>query len=178
MRLFPFILISFTFIVSCVKSSIENDIERFTDSRIELMLDSMVIANGVSNAYQHKPYVYISYIDSASCSDCELSHFSDWKMIDHTTDTSKYNHIFIIQPRDVDRERIIEKIRTENHYLQNIYVDTIGVFKRHNPQLPKNKLLHTFMINSTQNVVLIGSPVNNKKIEEILQTILRETFEY
>lgn len=90
----------------------------------------------------------------------------------HNTDTLKYDHIFIVRPKRNEIGQVIEKVGTGILSDLNVFVDTTDIFERSNPQLPKNKLLHTFMLDSLHNVVLVGSPVANKEIEELLRDVL------
>ncbi len=166
------ILLFLTIIMACEKSPLERDVEIFTDSNVKLMLDSMVNVHSEESFSERKPYLYISYVDSNSCSGCELSHFLDWDEVRHNTDTLKYDHIFIVRPKRNEICQVIEKVGTGILSDFNVFVDTTDIFERSNPQLPKNKLLHTFMLDSLHNVVLVGSPVANKKIEELLRDVL------
>lgn len=43
-----------------------------------------------------------------------------------------------------------------------------------NPHLPKNKALHTFLLDENNNVILVGNPLHNKKIEKIFYKIVEE----
>ena len=172
-RIHIILLLFLLIIVSCKKSPIEGDIEEFTNSHIELMLDSMMGADENTILDMHKPYLYVSYIDSTSCTSCQLAHFSDWNVLEHSVDTSKLDHIFIVAPKRDERHRIIEKLTTDNIFKDKTYIDTSGVFERNNKCLPNNKLLHTFLLDKEHNVILIGSPVNNKKVKELLSKILK-----
>jgi hypothetical protein len=54
-----------------------------------------------------------------------------------------------------------------------IYIDTSMVFERHNPNLPKTQLAHTFLIDKDRKVILIGDPLKNIRVEEIFNNIIR-----
>ena len=55
-----------------------------------------------------------------------------------------------------------------------ILLDTLGEFEKLNPHLPKNHLLHTFLLDENNRVVLVGNPLRNKKIEEMFYKIVEE----
>ncbi|MFI3306556.1 MAG: hypothetical protein R3Y68_08625 [Rikenellaceae bacterium] len=55
-----------------------------------------------------------------------------------------------------------------------IIIDSIGEFERLNPHLPKNKAMHTFLLDENNNVVLVGNPLNNPKIEKMFKEIVEE----
>lgn len=55
-----------------------------------------------------------------------------------------------------------------------VLLDTLGEFEKLNPHLPKNKALHTFLLDENNNVILVGNPLHNKKIEEMFNKIVEE----
>ena len=50
--------------------------------------------------------------------------------------------------------------------------DTCGSFLNANKHIPNNSLLHTFMIDKNDSVVLIGNPHTNPKIRDLLFSII------
>lgn len=48
-----------------------------------------------------------------------------------------------------------------------VYIDTQGVFQQNNPHLSKNKLLHTFLLDENNNVILVGNPVRNLRVKDL-----------
>ena len=55
-----------------------------------------------------------------------------------------------------------------------IILDTLGHFAKLNPHLPKNKALHTFLLDENNNVILVGNPLHNKKIKEMFYRIVED----
>ena len=55
-----------------------------------------------------------------------------------------------------------------------ILLDTLREFEKLNPHLPKNRALHTFLLDENNNVILVGNPLHNKKIEEMFYKIVEE----
>ena len=55
-----------------------------------------------------------------------------------------------------------------------VYVDTLGVFEDANPQIPSGGELHTFLLDRDDNVLLVGNPIWNEKIEEMFWQIVEE----
>ena len=51
-----------------------------------------------------------------------------------------------------DRERILEAI--------------------HNPQIPKDRMFHTFLLDESDSVVLVGNPMQNNQIDNLLKQIV------
>lgn len=61
-----------------------------------------------------------------------------------------------------------------NNTLQTLYleypvfIDTANVILRHNTHIPSNKSCHTFLIDQDGWVKLVGSPLHNLKMKELL----------
>ena len=55
-----------------------------------------------------------------------------------------------------------------------IYMDTTGVFRRTNPQLPSNPMLHTFLLDENNEVLAVGNPLENEKIDRMFWRTVKE----
>jgi len=53
-----------------------------------------------------------------------------------------------------------------------VFVDSCYAFTRINPFIPHNTIMHTFLLNQNDSIVLVGNPLRNKKIEELVQKII------
>ena len=109
---------------------------------------------------------------SFSCSGCELNHFSDWAALGNYVDINDVTYLFIVSPKKKELTYIIEKVRRDTLFNDRIYIDAVGLFERSNSRLPRNKLLHTFLIDGKGQVVLVGSPINNSKMRKMLLELL------
>lgn len=172
------ILLFFTLLLtlnSCKQSDVEKEIEAFMESYVNLELDSMFYLGNqrtsVFDIRKHK-YSYIVYVDSFSCSGCELNHFSDWAALGNYVDINDVTYLFIVSPKKKELTYIIEKVRRDTLFNDRIYIDAVGLFERSNSRLPRNKLLHTFLIDGKGQVVLVGSPINNSKMRKMLLELL------
>lgn len=116
------------------------------------------------------------YVDSTSCSDCAISHLSDWAQLDIINNYRElmFKYVFIVAPKREQYMHISKIIEKDTVFNESIFIDTIGVFERYNTNLPKNKLLHSFLINKQRNVELIGNPITNIRIKDMLIKILDE----
>lgn len=52
--------------------------------------------------------------------------------------------------------------------------DTTGVFHRTNPQLPSNPMLHTFLLDENNEVLVVGNPLENEKIDRMFWRTVKE----
>ena len=74
---------------------------------------------------------------------------------------------YIIEAGNHNREDLINAIN-ETYYQGDVYIDSLGVFLKHNTNIPSNRLYHTFLLDKNNNVVLVGNPLNNPYVEELL----------
>lgn len=162
------------------KNNIENEIRNFKDSRIELSLDSMQNVSGKCDpaVYSNVKYIYVIYVDSTSCSDCAINNLSEWSQLDfmetNTKDERLFKYVFIISPKQHQSSHVRKTIENYAVFNDFIFLDTCKVFDKRNPNLPKNKLLHTFLLDKDRNVVLVGNPLTSTKIREMLLRILNK----
>ena len=57
---------------------------------------------------------------------------------------------------------------------QTIFVDTANVFTESNPNIPSESMYHTFLLDENNNVILVGNPIVNEKIADMLPSIVEE----
>ena len=168
-------VLSSLLLLSCKQSILKEELGTFHGAHIELMLDSMQTGfpkNDMTSIKQSQ-YIYVSYIDSITCTSCALSHLSDWHALTENISQSSFTNIFIIAPSKNEKEKVIENISKNLIDGNRIYIDTSMVFERHNPNLPKTQLAHTFLIDKDRKVILIGDPLKNIRVEEIFNNIIR-----
>lgn len=124
---------------------------------------------------ENMPYKLVIYTDSVECSSCALNSMYEWTDILD----SLQNHypfaqaVFIFCPQTDKRKQFKVKMLHRN-FIYPIYLDTCNAFLRTNPHIPSNPLLHSFLLDEKDSVILVGNPVRNKKIEELFFKILEE----
>lgn len=111
----------------------------------------------------------VVYTDSFDCSQCTLKKMYLWK--DFVELEKKYDDRFFIF-------FIIQSGSNSTHVLSSnfhfaglnhpIYVDSTNVFMRDNPHIPKEVMFHVFLLDEKDSVVLVGNPLFNAKIEDLL----------
>ncbi len=105
-----------------------------------------------------------------------LCHQSDtWSsLVDYAKGFSgrlKFYFIFSPMKREV---RSTELLIANTNFDYPILMDTLDEFERLNPHLPKNRALHTFLLDENNRVILVGNPLRNKKIKEMFYKIVEE----
>ena len=49
-----------------------------------------------------------------------------------------------------------------------VYVDSTNVFIKTNPHIPAEEMFHVFLLNEKDSIVLVGNPLFNPQIEDLL----------
>ena len=82
---------------------------------------------------------------------------------------------FIFSPKKNDEYSV--QLQLKNTYFNYpIILDTKGEFAKLNPHLPENKAMHTFLLDKDNNVILVGNPLLNSKIEKLFKTTVEKHF--
>lgn len=169
-------------ICGCTNSQcIQNEIDNLKSEYISLNLDSMqkgldLISSNREQVTQNS-YTYIKYISSIQCSSCVIKSLRDWIRLQDIFDIcNELSLIIIIHPKDYQTKRIIDEFKTDTIMLENVYLDTIGVFERVNSFLPKNTYLHSFLVDDKGKVLIVGDPTCDEIVEGELRNFIHNKF--
>ena len=113
----------------------------------------------------------IVYSDSIVCSPCAIEYMYLWEDFFEYAEghNNRLKYYFIFTPKKNDDYSVRFALKKSKFYYP-VILDSKGEFAKLNPHLPKNKVLHTFLLDKDNNVVLVGSPLNNPKIETLFKT--------
>lgn len=117
----------------------------------------------------------VVYVDSVECTPCAINHIDSWeRFIDYADQfNDKVRFCFIFSPMKQELSGV--KLMIANTMFDYpILLDTLGEFDEYNPHLPENSALHTFLLDEYNNVILVGNPMYNKKIEEMFYKLVEE----
>lgn len=171
------VILLYVFTTSCNSDhKIREGIENMQSSRIQLFQDSMLCINEdeTINAKEQQLLKLVLFVDSSECSSCNIKKLWEWppylKSFDGL-DAFKFLVVLEVKSRDLEysKERLkITGIRTP------VFFDTLFVFRRHNPQIPDNRMFHTFLLDESDSVLLVGNPLINERIDKLLKGIVNE----
>ena len=176
-----FILTNIILLTSCFsqKQQYVQEIRNLQSEVIRLPVRGLVIRQQekVEGFYVDKPSVFklVVYADSLECSACAINHIDSWRpLIDYAKQfDDQLRYCFIFSPRKKDLlDTKLLMLRQMFDY--PMLLDTLGEFEKLNPHLPKNKVLHTFLLDENNRVILVGSPLNNSKIKEMFYRVVEE----
>lgn len=108
----------------------------------------------------------VLFVDSTSCSGCFLSHLVSYYEINDSLAAHNGESLVVLHPRKDRLDEIDRRLGLERFPFWCI-VDREGEFVRHNPNIPDNHILHTFALDETDKVILVGDPTRNSRIKEL-----------
>lgn len=158
------------------KEEINQQVNKLYSSVIDLPYPDME-ALSVDSAYLTKKadYQILVFVDSAECTPCYASHHGEWEGI--LKECRKYTPSItlsiIIESREISMD-VKEKFLASD-FGKTIFIDKTGVFRKRNPVFPESNIMHVLLLDKNNQMVLVGNPLNNEKIEELLYAKLRES---
>lgn len=155
------------------KKSLEKDLQLMYEQEMILPIDSMQAINGqYFNYSSEKPIMTIvSFVDSSLCSSCAIEDLDDWiPLIDKIKNYSRTINLYFIfdVPRDYVEETINKAQLVSSRIKVPIYLDIDHSFKKNNVKLCKSPYFSVFSLDENNKIKIVGHPVYNKKIHEIL----------
>jgi len=173
--------ILFCFLMSSCspKDKVKRLLEDMHGSTVSIPLDSMKCwhpeGEDYSSTREDSKLTLVVYSDTVDCSQCYLKHLELWN--DFVRMEKEHEGIirflFIIEARDGEADNLYGQLGMTN-LKHCIYVDGNRSFSKNNPQIPSNSLCHTFLLDESNKIVLIGNPIKNEAIEKIFLRKIEE----
>ena len=165
--------------LSCGNSrKIKEDLKILQSKSITIPKDVKILVHGedsVINNFMDSELKWIVYADSVSCNSCIVSNMTNWMNLVFYAEAfnDRLKYYFIFNPRKSDEDDIRLSLKT-SYFDYPIILDIDGKFEKLNPHLPKNKAMHTFLLDKDNKVILVGDPLRNKKIKETFYEMVEE----
>jgi len=125
--------------------------------------------------FMETPIKLIIWHDSLACTSCEMSKMYEWKYITAYADSLSQwlSIIFLFTPKknDLDRVNIALKFGKFDY---PIFIDQNSAFVKQNPKLPKNRQLHSFLLDKNNRVVMVGNPLYNPTLWELYKRTIQK----
>lgn len=165
------LLASLMLLSSCGKKNFADDILKLQSRPIDLSSceGASCYGEGQRTAYHSEDSTYklVIYIDSASCSPCFVSHMYDYEETVAELDSVGIRTVFIFEPQK-ERENEVRSLLEEQACPFLSVIVRNGSFSSANPHLPSSPLLHSFLLDKENKVIVVGNPVRNDKIKELM----------
>lgn len=122
---------------------------------------------GYNKKLQRESFKLVVYADSSECMSCATSKMHSWDTFLTSLHTKKdVTPIFIFSPKKNEMESLEVSLLLEKLNFP-VFIDTGHVFVNTNKYISENPLLHTFLVDKNNHIILIGDPRRNNKVEEL-----------
>ncbi|WP_297829356.1 hypothetical protein [uncultured Rikenella sp.] len=147
------------------------DIRRWVGMRLEIPADMAARADGRDTLLSPGDTAGVAkvlvYYSAEGCTPCKLKELMQWRpMIEELAEDSAVRFVFILNPAHTT-ERELEMTLYGMRFVHPVFYDRANEFEISNPELPKNPVFQTFLLDSANRVMLVGSPVGNAKMWEL-----------
>ncbi|MBP3788502.1 MAG: hypothetical protein J6I52_02670 [Prevotella sp.] len=172
------ICMSFIFFTACNsrKERIDEQVSILYSNRINVPSSEMeTIVYDSTYSHQNSNFRLLVYLDSTECTPCYASHHQEWEYIlkECRKIEPSISLTIIIETKNLS-EDVKGKFFASN-FGRTIFIDKEGAFRRRNPFFPESEIMHVLLLDNGGRVLLVGNPLNNKKIEEMLYSKLRNS---
>lgn len=119
----------------------------------------------------------VKYVDSTSCTSCVLQNLYLWNDLINLY-KRKYTTIdfyFILSDKNYKEKDIITTLKNTG-FNNSILLDTAGIFMKTNLYIPNESKCHTFFLDETNRVLLVGDPIQSAEIEQLYNRIIEEKY--
>lgn len=178
---FLFLIAICSFITACEsnKSKIKKTMKQMQSAQIVIPYDNLDCWSSDSlkkiSPWKNAKIKLIHYVDSAQCSSCYLvkkQALEPLLKIEVESNNQFYN-LFIVQPGGKSRNW---KMLAENYKHKStpttLFIDSANIFMETNPNIPPESMYHTFLLDENNKIILVGNPILNKQIEDMLLSIV------
>ena len=155
--------------------------KKFKDQEITLSQSLTAIWRGkdtVLNDFANVPIKLIVWHDSLLCGSCEISKMSAWNETIKYADSLAqwFRLIYLFTPKKGEYRRLIMALKADR-FDYPVFIDHNATFIKQNLNLPKNRQLHSFLLDKNNKVVLVGSPLYNFSLWELYKRTINELIE-
>lgn len=166
-------------IISCdMNSKFKKEYNILKSEKITIPNNLKTLMNGNDSLIQNffdSELKLIVYTDSTSCNSCYIRKLENWNyLLEYAQGfNGKLKFYFIIAPK-IDELNSVKIALRSVKFNYPVILDSEDNFKKSNPNIPNNKILHTFLLDKDNNVIMVGNPVNNSEVNELFKTTVSE----
>jgi len=174
-----FALVIFTLLLlSCTNNRLAKDVYGFMGQEITLSMDWEAVWRGkdtVLTGFAEAPVKLVVWYDSLLCGSCEVVNISAWSSIVTEADSllPHFKIVYLFTPKRDDFRSVNIALKADKLDYP-VFIDQRGGFVKQNPKLPKNRRLHTFLLDRNNKVVMMGSPLHNPFLWDLYKKTIRQ----
>ena len=125
--------------------------------------------------YENTRLKLVLYVDSNTCNTCFIDKLYLWKDLfkfreEYNEELSLY---FLFESSSSALARISVSLR-EQELNYPVRIDTLFQFSKLNSHIPTSSVYHTFLLDKDNNVLIVGNPMTNKKVEKLFMEVVNK----
>lgn len=152
-------------------TSTNRQLRRFIGDSISLDFEPKEIVAGFESglvAIEGNIPKLIVYIDSTECSTCRISRLQEYNDIFYRSLRDRNFKILVIFAPKKSEIQTVKMLMEYYAFPHSVYIDENNEFYNQNKAIiPEDKILHTFLVDKNNNVVLAGDPINNDQLTNL-----------
>lgn len=162
------------------KKQLSKDYELLQSAPISFPVTAQIVYDGrdtVIDDFYNATLKQVIFVDSLDCSPCFIKGMNSWApLLDYSAGLDNVvKYYFIFSPKAKDLWSV--KSNLKSLVLDYpVIIDIDQEFIKTNSHIPKNKLFHSFLLDSANNVVLVGDPSRNEKVRDLFYRKTQETY--
>lgn len=129
-----------------------------------------ILGDTVPFSLDDADYTIVAYIDSAGCTACRMK-LPVWNGIINefkSLDDADVNFVMVINASDAEE---VDYLLKRDNFLHPVCIDPDGRFAELNG-LPADMAYHNFLLDSNNEIVLVGNPAINPKIMDLYRKVI------
>ncbi|MBA0884901.1 hypothetical protein [Flavobacterium undicola] len=152
----------FLLLTGCQSNSqIKNDIDQWKGKYVVLPNENQIFNNKTAKTNPLSKKVKIITLVNGDCGPC-VEELQEWKLFMKGIDTAYVGFVFLVNTSDIRNFKKNDSLIIKLKY--PYYYDKLNKISKKN-NFSQNKLHQTFLLDSNENVVLIGKPNTGKMYE-------------
>ena len=167
-------LLSLCMIMSCGHVSLSRQLKSFCRETIVIPDElTEVCGHSVSQiSDKDKEFCFVTYLDSTSCSRCQINHLSDFIDLYEVADSvGVLDYLIVFSPREEEYDDVVKELVISD-FPYPVYVDYGGAFRKANGCIPDDRRFHSFLLDSDGHPVFVGNPVASRELWNLFEKTL------
>ncbi len=117
----------------------------------------------------------VVYMDSSICHSCAVGHLHDLdeSLGCYSEEERPYNQVIILSSPRKGEQSVLASTRYYSG-LSTFLVDKANVFLANNAFIPQDQRFHTFLLDASGHIVLVGDPRGGDKIKSLYHECLAQ----
>lgn len=115
--------------------------------------------------------ILVNYFQEVRCAECLVSQISFLDKERRRNEMKSVKTIYIVKSK-IEQNKELYKGLCGERVSGDVFFDNTNAFLSANPHIPDNELFHTFVINSEGNVLMVGNPFQNEKMEVLFKKVV------